>query len=280
VIGKRNSEHNDAHNDALAISERELGAMTAELDTLHKETFPGVAKTLQEFTANLSHLRTGSRNTARRSFLLGAGGLAVAGGLAACSSSGGASTPSSAGSTRPGMSDSSSAGAEKYTGDLKVVALAAALENLAVAAYNGALQLAGQHKLGKVPPAVATFATTALAQHKDHAAAWNGVLAQARLPKITGTPLTIAKTEVAKLQSAKSVADVAALALSLEDAAAQTYTFATSNVTDPGGIMTAATIQPVEAMHAAILSFVLGKYPVPAADIGTSGAVPPSALTV
>ena len=44
--------------------------------------------------------------------------------------------------------------------------------------------------------------------------------------------------------------------------------------------MTAATIQPVEAMHAAILSFVLGEYPVPASFIGIDMAVPPSALTV
>ena len=63
------------------------------------------------------------------------------------------------------------------------------------------------------------------------------------------------------LQAAKSVPDVAKLALSLENAAAETYTFAAANVTDAGGIMTAATIQPVETMHAAILSFVLGAVP-------------------
>ena len=36
--------------------------------------------------------------------------------------------------------------------------------------------------------------------------------------------------------------------LALENAAAQTYLFAATNVTDSGGIMTAATIEPVEAM--------------------------------
>jgi len=34
-------------------------------------------------------------------------------------------------------------------------------------------------------------------------------------------------------------------------------------VASPAGIKTAATIEPVELQHAAILSFVLGKYPVP-----------------
>ena len=54
---------------------------------------------------------------------------------------------------------------------------------------------------------------------------------------------------------------MAKLALALENAAAETYTFAAINAKDIGGIMTAAAIQPVETMHAAILSFVLGEYP-------------------
>lgn len=68
--------------------------------------------------------------------------------------------------------------------------------------------------------------------------------------------------------------------MNLENAASETYVFATANVTNTGGIATAASIAPVEAMHAATLSFVLGEYPVPNADIGTSMAVQPSALTV
>jgi hypothetical protein len=280
VIGKRKKD-----TEEIAISERELNAMTAELDTMHKETFPGVMKTLEDFKANLSHLRTGSPSTGRRTFLLGAGSVAVLGGVAACSSSGGSggSTSSATAPSSPmssiAPSSSSSAAGSTYTGDLKVVALAAALENLAVAAYDGAVKMAGAGKLGKVPPAVATFAVTAMAQHKDHAAGWNAVLSKAGLPTIMDTPLTIAKAEVAKLGQATSVVDVAKLALDLENAAAETYTFAVANVNDAGGIMTAATIQPVEAMHAAILNFVLGQYPVPMSDIGTSNAVAPSAFT-
>jgi hypothetical protein len=269
VIGKKRPE--------MAISEAELSAMTGELDMLHKETFPGVSKTLDEFSANLAEVTRG-RSTARRSFLIGVGGVAVLGGVAACSSS--SKKTSTASTPVTASSGSASAGASKYTGDLKVVALAAALENLAVAAYTGALTMATAGKLGAVPPAVATFVTTAMAQHKDHAQAWNGVLSKANLPTITGTPLTITNTEVAKLTAATSIAEVAMVALALENAAAETYTFAAENVTDAGGIMTAATIQPVETMHAAILNFVLGQYPVPVSFIGTSGAVQPSALTV
>ena len=254
----------------MAISEHELNTMTAELDMLHNETFPGVRKTLDEFSANLAELSR--KQAGRRAFLVGVGGTAAVATLAACSSSKSSKTASSGGA-------SSSGGGANYTGDLKVVALAAALENLAVTAYNGALTMASKGQLGMVPPAVATFATTAMQQHKDHSAAWNAVLTKAGKPAVTGAPLSITKDQVAMLTAAKSVPDVAKLALNLENVAAETYTFAAANVSDAGGIMTAATIQPVEAMHAAILNFVLGQYPVPMSFVGVDGSLKPSMLT-
>jgi hypothetical protein len=51
-------------------------------------------------------------------------------------------------------------------------------------------------------------------------------------------------------------------------------------VSSAGGISTAATIAPVEAMHAAILNFVLGQYPVPDNFLATTMAANPSTLTV
>jgi hypothetical protein len=253
--------------EPMQISEWELRAMTRALDDMHNETFPGVRKTLDEFTANL---------VSRRRALIGAAGVVSlgalsAGGLAACGNN-----DETASAPAPAMS---SAAGSAYTGDLKVVALAAALENLAVTAYDGALKKATAGELGKVPAAVATFVTTARKQHAQHSAAWNNVLSKAGLPTIDDAPLTITAKAVSDLGATKSVPDVVKLALTLEDAAAQTYTFATANVTDAGGIMTAATIQPVEAMHAAILNFVLGQYPVPLSFIDTKGAVQPDALT-
>ncbi|MCW2494791.1 ferritin-like domain-containing protein [Jatrophihabitans sp.] len=267
---------NDKRPHEMAISEAELSSMTRELDTMHNDSFSGVKKSLEDFSANLSHLATG-KATARRSFLLGAGGLAVVGGVAACSSSGGGSNSASSTSSSP---TGSSSATSPYTGDLKVVALAAALENLAVAAYGMALTAAGKGTYGTVPKAIGTFVTVAMSQHKQHAAAWNGVLTKAGLKAVTTPALTITTSEVAKLTAAKTIPEVAMVALGLEQAATETYTFATANVTDAGGIMTAATIQPVEAMHAAILSFVLGQYPVPDSFIGITGAVGPAALTV
>jgi hypothetical protein len=161
-----------------------------------------------------------------------------------------------------------------------VVALATALENLAVSAYSGALQKAGAGQLGTVPPAVATFIQTAMKQHSDHAQAWNAVLSKAGKPTINDAPLSITQDQVNTLNAATSVPDVAKLALNLENVAAQTYTFATANVADAGGIMTAATIQPVETMHAAILNFILGQYPIPDSFIGIGNSLKPDMLTV
>ncbi|PPK67082.1 ferritin-like domain-containing protein [Actinokineospora auranticolor] len=255
----------------MQISERELAAMTRDLDELHESTFPGVRKLLDEFSANLAHLTRG-RAAGRRGFLMGVGGVSALG-LAACSSNDTGSSNKTTTAAPPATT-----AAATYEGDLKVVALAAALENLAVTAYTGALDAAGKGTLGTVPPAIGVFVQTAMKQHKDHAGAWNGVLSKAGKPTITDAPLSITADQVKALGAAKSVPDVAKLALDLENAAAQTYTFATANVTDAGGIMTAATIQPVEAMHAAILNFVLGQYPVPDAFIGVDKAVKPDAL--
>ncbi|GAA3001475.1 ferritin-like domain-containing protein [Actinokineospora diospyrosa] len=256
----------------MQISERELTAMTRDLDELHESTFPGVRTLLDEFSANLAHITRG-HPTGRRGFLLGVGGVTTLGMAAACSSN---DTGSS--TTAAPAAPASTTAAATYEGDLKVVALAAALENLAVTAYTGALDAAGKGTLGTVPPAIGVFVQTAMKQHQDHAAAWNAVLSKAGKPTISDAPLSITADQVKALGAAKSVPDVAKLALDLENAAAQTYTFAAANVTDTGGIMTAATIQPVEAMHAAILNFVLGQYPVPDAFIGVDKAVKPDAL--
>jgi hypothetical protein len=255
----------------MAVSEHELAAMTSNLDEMHHESMNEVRDNMASLTDRLATVARS--HASRRTFLLGGLAVAGAGALAACGSSSSGGSKAAAGAT------TSPSGSSPYTGDLKVVALAAALENLAVAGYGLALSNAGKGVYGKVPPAIADFVTVAQMQHSDHAAAWNAVLKGAGVPTVTGTPLTIASSAVSALKAAKTIPDVAGVALGLENAAAQTYVFAAANVTDPGGIATAASIAPVEAMHAAILSFVLGKYPVPNSDIGITGAVQPSALT-
>ncbi|MET9953870.1 ferritin-like domain-containing protein [Streptomyces sp. NPDC006339] len=265
----------------LPISEGELSRLTSEMRDAHEATLPVMHASARDMVEGLFDLkRTGTEPEpeqpsflGRRGFLIGAGASAAMLALAAC---GGGDTDIKAAAPSP----SASPGAGRYTGDLKVVALAAALENQAVGAYQAALAAAKAGKLGTVPPAVATFAETAMSQHRDHAEAWNAILAAAGRPKITGTPLSNHDDVVKALGQVKDVPGVAKLALQLEDQATQTYVFATFNVTNMDGVNTAATIAPVEAMHSAILHFVLGQYPVPDDFVRTDKAASPDLLTV
>jgi hypothetical protein len=230
--------------DPLPISERELRAMTSDLDELHHVTFPALLD--------------------RRRFLLGTGVAFGAAALAAC----GKSTKKS---SRGAKSDDRA----KLTGDLAVAALAASLENLAVQTYQAGIDAATTGKLGTVPPAVVTFATTAQAQHRDHANAWNAILTQAGKTAVTGVDATVRDAVAPKLAAVKTVPDLARLALDLENVAAATYLNGIPLVKDEFALKTAVTIQPVEMQHAAILNFVLGRYPVPDAFARVDGARAP-----
>ncbi|SDS87393.1 Ferritin-like domain-containing protein [Streptomyces sp. TLI_053] len=268
---------------ALPISEGELAGLTREMHEAHQETLPAMRAGALDLAEEVrARAAGGPRDPGRRRFLLGAGGAAAALTLAACSSSGSGSSPAAAPSSPSGSAPGSPSGppSGQYTGDLKVVALATALENQAVGAYQAALDAAKAGRLGTVPPAVASFITTAMGQHADHAKVWNSVLTGAGKPAITDVPLSNQPATLQALGAATDVATVAKLALSLEDQAAQTYLFATYNVTSPGGIATAATIAPVEAMHAAILNYVLGQYPVPDDFLPVDRAAGPGLLTV
>lgn len=260
----------------IAISEAELASMTRDLEDAHHETLPSMRASLAEWSESNDDIREGitrlvSTPSSRRAFLFGGG--AVLGGVA-LAGSGLGSGIAAATTRRSPMAPAGvpSQNAQKLTGDLAVVALAASLENLAVATYQAGIDAATQGKLGDVPPAVVTFAQTAQGQHKDHAAAWNGVLTGAGKKAVTGVDLTVKKSVDQAFAQVKDVPGLAMLALDLENGAAATYLAAIGAVKSPAGIKTAATIQPVEMQHAAVLHFVLGEYPVPDAFAKTTGA--------
>ncbi|MFE4371884.1 ferritin-like domain-containing protein [Streptomyces sp. NPDC056835] len=217
---------------------------------------------------------TEARGPARRRFLLGAGGAGAAFLLPACSGENDLSSRS------PVDQASVIAHRVAYPGDLRTVALAVALENQVVGVYTSALAAARAGRLGTVPRALTSFLTRAMAQHTDHAKVWNTVLTRAGKPALTGVPLSDQKEITTTLARATSAADAATLALQLEEQAAQTYLMATYGVGGTSEMETAATIAPVEAMHASILRFLLGQYPVPDAFLPVDRAARPSLLTV
>ncbi len=250
-------------DEGMQISERELRAATQEMDDMHRALLPQMQSAASEFRDGLIERHGDSffKAVSRRNVLIG--GVAGLGALllAACGSDGSSTTSTTA------------AGERGLQGDLSVAALAASVENLAVGTYQAGLDAATAGKLGSVPAAVATFITTAQQQHKDHAAAWNAVLSGAGKESVSGVDLTV-KSSIVDPEFAKvtDVLGLARLALKLENSAAATYQAGIGVLSDKQAIKTAASIQPVEMQHAAILNFILGEYPVPEAFSKTEGA--------
>ena len=166
------------------------------------------------------------------------------------------------------------------TGDLAVAAVAASLENLAVFAYTAGLSAATAGKLGTVPPAVATFATTVKGQHQQHADAWNAVLKSHGKAPVTVTNPTLTPTVQSDFAKVTDVTGLAQLAVTLETIAAQTYQAETSKLKSSAAIGLSSSIQPVEMQHIAILYYVLGMYPGAQTSSGTPLAFNPTSQAV
>ena len=283
-----------ANEPVSHLSEAELRAMTADLDAMHHDlTLPALKTSLAEWADDI-RARAAARRAEdderaerarvnRRRFLAGTGGVAGVALLAACSSSSSSSSSavassSAAASGSASASSSAMAGGfgQNLTGDLQVVAMAASLENSGIATYTAGIKAATAGKLGTVPPAIVTFAETAMSQHEDHQKAWNSVLTAGGKQPVTGVDPVVQPVINTAFAKVTTVGGLAALALMVENIAGETYQNGLSVISSAAGIKTAASIQPVEFQHAAILSFLLGKYPVPNAFTGVSLARPPS----
>lgn len=200
-----------------------------------------------------------SPSTSRRNFLAIAGVGAAGVALAACSSSTKTAANNSS-TTSAGGSTQTSAGKNV---DLDTATLAAGLEVLAVETYTSAGAAATKGSLGTVPPAVATFVTTALAQHQAALDKWNGVLKAAGKPVVTAPNAKLKPTVDAAFAKVTDVTGAAALALLLEQTASATYQKAVPTLTDKTAIELAGSLQIIDAQHVAVLLFVSGQYPVP-----------------
>jgi len=207
---------------------------------------------------------TAQRGVSRRGFLAGTGAIAV--GAVVLGACGGDDNTDSNATTD--TTDAPSDGG----GDAKIAATAASLEFLAVATYKAGLDAATAGKLGAVPPAVATFAKTAMNDHQVALDGWNEVLSSAGAPEVSAAPPSLKAVIDEQFAEVKDVTGLAELALLLEQTAADTYLSVLPSISDKGAITTAGALQTVSQEHAAILLFVLGKYPVPDVFQGTSKA--------
>ena len=219
----------------------------------------------------------------RRKFLAIGGSLSAAAVLAACSSG----DDNTADKTTTTAADKTTTTAGEGTtttapdversaeNDLKLGAFAASLEVLAVNTYGAALKAAGAGSLGEVPPAVAEYVTTAQAHHQAHLDRWNEILTGADQPEVTAPPAELEATVNEAFAKVSDVAGAAELALMLEQIAAATYLSVIPLLATEAPIRLAASIQPIDMQHAAVLLFVLGEYPVPDTFATTDMAATP-----
>jgi hypothetical protein len=207
----------------------------------------------------------------RRRFLLGTGAVAGAVVLAgACGrGDGGREIRTGAASAPPPPRPAPS------EGDAAAAAFAAGLEALAVGTYKAALDAATANKLGAVPPAGAEFVKVALAQHQEHQSAWNRILTDAGKSAVTEPDPGLKPVIDQKFAEVTDFTGAARLALLLEETAAATYLKAIPTLDSPDAAKLAASIQAVDAKHAAVLHFVLGEYPVPDVFARTTLAASP-----
>jgi hypothetical protein len=136
--------------------------------------------------------------------------------------------------------------------DVMALQTAAGIENLAVFTYKTALSLpfiGGSTANGVVK----AFAMKTMAQHSDHAAAFNAAAVKLGGKAQTATDPKYTPIVSAAVPTIKGALDVVGLAITLEDVAAQTY------VKDVGLVSTAdlrqlfASVAGVESQHKAIL---------------------------
>ncbi len=247
----------DISKDELRRQLREVDAEQAAADRRFREVlsriFDPSSKVDSETKAHVLGVPS------RRSFLT-VGGVSVLGAavLAACNT--GSNKVASTGKPRTtsASSSSSSSGASSSgstVSDVVLVKTAASLEALAVAVY-GNQTAAALVTDQPVKDAAALFSS----HHQAHLEALNALLASAGQPAQTTPNQAVNDAVVAPaVANAKTQDDIIALAFNLEDAAAQTYVFATTALSQASYRSQLMTIAGVEARHRAIIGTLLQK---------------------
>jgi hypothetical protein len=218
----------------MEISERSLRQLVREVDDLHREGM----KTIGDDVAAL-HSGAAARlgEPSRRRFLRNAGrGLALAIGSAAV----------------PFGALLGSASAQTLD-DPTIAKFAESVELAAVAAYTAAAQSGKLHT-----PAVIAAATTFASHHMDHAKAFGAFAGDTATAKPNPGVLLAVGDQIREAPDEMAIVTVA---FSTENAAAATYLFAIGALTSAAALAATASVMPVEAQHAAVLGYVLGRDP-------------------
>jgi rubrerythrin len=136
--------------------------------------------------------------------------------------------------------------------DVQMLQTAASIEVLAVATYKTALTLpfiGGS----SANPVVKAFATTTMEQHSQHLAAFNAAVTRLGGKPQTNPDPALAKVVQAAVPGLTAPGPVVALALELEQGAAETYVADVAALSDANAKKVTASIMGVEAQHASVL---------------------------
>lgn len=252
----------------------EIRRQARDTQAMHDEAMPQLRDAMTQLfeeegrTADEKSVAVGAMSPGA---LFKVGGITLAGAalLAACGSDGkDAASPSTNGATTTSVATAGTGGSTAMSGDVVILRTASSIEELAIAAYQIAID-SGLVKTAAIGDAAKLFQS----QHREHSA-----LFQAETKRAGGTPFD--KPNPAVLAALKPTIDalkdemgIIKLAFDLETAAAQTYQSNVGVVIDPKLNAALMSVGGVEARHAAILAGVLGNMPVAKAFQGVDQAV-------
>jgi hypothetical protein len=243
----RLKEGRTAQEDGSDIDPGAMSALIEESQDIHRDAMAATTTSLDEMVDTGIEARAHgevdldeSREVAaRRSRLLtGAafgGGVLAAAGIGAALQGVFASPAFAAGAT-----------------DVQILQTAASIEALAVATYQTALTLPfiGGASANAV---VKAFATTTMQQHQQHLTAFNAAVTTLGGTAQTNPDPALLKVVNAAKPGLTGPGPVVALALELEQGAAETYVADVAALSDANAKKVTASIMGVEAQHAAVL---------------------------
>ena len=244
-------------------------ARASQLD--HEEALPRLRQLLSRVLERPNDLTAEQREHAvlgmNRRSALRIGGVTIVGGalLAACGSDKNDAATTTAAGAATTAAASTTAGATTTSGtaataDVAILRTASSIEELAVAAYQTAIDS------GLVTTmAIADAAKLFQSQHKEHSGLFQSLTTKAGGEAYTMPNQVILEAIQPTIDALKDEMGVVALALELENVAAQTYQSNVATFMDPSLNAAIMSVGGVEARHAAALAGVLKQAQVPAA---------------
>jgi hypothetical protein len=224
----------------VQISAKELRHLASDVDDMHHEAMRSFKEEASEL--HLSAARDGRRSFMKKSGLAALGGtvLSAGGGLTALTRLGGV-----AGAQDGGLTDTVIAG------------YAQSVELAAVAAYMAAAP--------KLSGDVLAVATLFAGHHQDHADAFGAVAGEDARPEANQKLVDLVTPTLEAVGAAEPseelTNEILTFAKGVENQAAYTYAAALTLLMDPAYAAATATILPIEAQHATVLSLALGEGP-------------------